>query len=80
MVRFITLSDLCINASKIVSIERNKDAFKIIMGCQEISSLLLVGSGHLSSELCYYNICKKINPGDYSVVEKFINEFKEIKK
>ena len=73
--KFIRLSKVCINASKIVSIERNQDAFKIIMGCQEISSLLLVGSGHLSSEMCYYNICKKKEPSDYSVIEKFINEF-----
>jgi len=73
--RFIKLSNVCINASKIVSIERNQGQFKIIMGCQEISSLLLVGSGHLSSELCYYNICKKTKPSDYSVVEKFINGF-----
>lgn len=73
--KFIRLSKVCINASKIVSIKRNQDAFKIIMGCQEISSLLLVGSGHLSSEMCYYNICKKKEPNDYSVIEKFINEF-----
>ena len=73
--KFIRLSKVCINASKIVSIERNQDAFKIIMGCQEISSLLLVGSGHLSSEMCYYNICKKKEPSDYHTIEKFINEF-----
>ena len=73
--KFIKLSNLCINASKIVSIERKSDAFKIIMGCQEMSSLILLGSGHLSSELCYYNICKKKEPNDYSVIEKFINEF-----
>lgn len=72
--RFIKLSNVCINASKIVSIERKESQFKIIMGCQEISSLFLVGSGHLTSELCYYNICKKKEPGDYSVVEKFINK------
>lgn len=72
--RFIKLSNVCINASKIVSIERKESQFKIIMGCQEISSLFLVGSGHLSSELCHYNICKTLNPGDYSVVEKFINK------
>lgn len=72
--RFIKLSNVCINASKIVSIERKESQFKIIMGCQEMSSLFLVGSGHLTSELCYYTICKKKEPGDYSVVEKFINE------
>ena len=73
--RFIKLNKVCINASKIVSIERKPDSFKIIMGCQEISSMLLVGSGHLSSELCYYDICKKKEPSDYSIVEKFLNEF-----
>jgi hypothetical protein len=73
--RFIKLSNLCINTSKIVSIEKNPDSFKIIMGCQEVSALWLIGSGHLSSELCYYNICKKKEPVDYSIVEKFINSF-----
>ena len=73
--RFIKLSKVCINASKIVSIETKESQFKIIMGCQEISSLLLVGSGHISSELCYYNICKKKEPSDYHIIEKFINEF-----
>ena len=72
--KFIKLSNLCINASKIISIERNQGTFKIIMGCQEMSSLLVAGSGHISSELCYYNICKKNNHSDYSVIEKFINE------
>lgn len=69
--RFIKLSNVCINASKIVSIEKNPDSFRIIMGHQEISSLMLMGSGHVSSQLCEYLVNKK-DLYDFKAVEEFI--------
>ena len=68
--RFIKLSNVCINASKIVSIEKNPDSFRIIMGHQELSALMLMGSGHVSSELCEYLVFK--NTQDFKAVEQFI--------
>jgi len=68
--RFIKLSNVCINASRIVSIEKNPDSFRIIMGHQEISSLMLMGSGHVSSQLCEYLVNK--NTQDFKAVEEFI--------
>ena len=69
--RFIKLSNVYINASKIVSIEKNPDSFRIIMGHQELSSLMFMGSGHVSSELCEYLIHKN-QQHDFKAVEDFI--------
>jgi len=41
------------------------------MGHQEISSLMLAGSGYVSSELCEYCIHKK-DTQDFKAVEDFI--------
>jgi len=69
--RFIKLSNVCINASRIVSIEKNPDSFRIIMGHQELSALMFMGSGHVSSELCEYLIHRR-DLHDFKAVEEFI--------
>lgn len=78
--RFIKLSNMIINASKIVSIEKSPDKYKIIMGHQELSGLLLVGSGFISSQLCEYDIFKKENCKDYEIIEKIIDAYDVTKK
>lgn len=73
--RFIKLSNLFINASKIVSIEKTSDKYKIIMCHQEVSSWFIAGSGYISSELCEYDIHKKSDSEDYKRIEQFIDTY-----
>ena len=68
--RFLKLTGILINASKIVSIEQSGgNSFRIIFGHSEPSGTLFAASGWLSSELCEY----KVTDRDADVVREFFD-------
>ena len=72
---FIRLSKMIINASKISTIVMEKNKFNIFLLDKEVYSRgASVGPPTIHLNHMYVEICKKNQPQDYLVMERWINE------
>lgn len=72
MTRFLRLSSVIINISKIIKINIDKNKYIITVDKTTTSGFIFIGVGELNSELCDINICANKNPVDYKIVSDWI--------
>jgi hypothetical protein len=72
---FIRLSNMVINTSKISTIVMAKNKFNIYLLDKEVyKSTVSVGPPTIHLNHMYVEICKKKQPQDYLVMERWVNE------
>ena len=75
MTRFLKLSKLVINTSKIVAIEKTQHKYYVHMvDGISLSGVLFFGSGTFSTTCDPIEICKEQHSGDYKIMEDWINQ------
>jgi len=74
MSRFIKLSNLIVNTSKIVKIETYADSHYMYMVNTRIEGFFLFSSGFIDSEDHIIKICKNKHPIDYEIVKEWIKK------
>ena len=80
MNRFIRLTNVVINTSKIVKIENidriNTKHYNLYLSNHHISGQIFLYFGSINSQHDIISISKADNPLDYQIVEEWINEMK----
>jgi hypothetical protein len=74
MSRFIKLSTMIINTSRICRIDVHPEIYDIRMIQTQFSGFIMFGSGGISSQNSDIEICKKTNPIDYHIITKWIDK------
>lgn len=72
MVRFLRLSQLIVNTSKIATIDILPTKYTIFMSNHHLDGWMFCGSGDVKSSNNKIEICKINNTFDYRIVEKWI--------
>ena len=76
MSRFIRLTNMVINTSKLVKIEKYDNKYSMYFCNNNISGYFIVSIGNLFTSDNTIVICKEKSPVDYKIVEDWINEMK----
>ena len=74
MSRFLKLTQLIINTSKIGTIEKKQNKYYVnLLDGSILSGFSLFGSGTLKTEYCTIEICKEKHSIDYRIMEKWVS-------
>jgi hypothetical protein len=77
MSRFLKLTQLVINTSKIGTIEKKQNKYYVnLLEGTSLSGFLFFGSGILETKYCTIEICKEQHSIDYQIMEKWVNNLK----
>ena len=71
--KFIKLSNLIINTSKISTIKISDSQYLIKMDKIDVSGFIFFGSGFLSSNYNEIKVCKNKDKKDYDIIKDYIN-------
>jgi hypothetical protein len=75
MTRFLKLTQLVINTSKIGTIEKKQNKYYVhMLEGTSLSGVLFFGSGTFSTTCDPIEICKEQHSGDYKIMEDWINQ------
>ena len=75
MTRFLKLTRLVINTSKIVTIDNTQNKYYVHMiGNAGLTGLLFFGSGAFETHYGTIEICKEQHAIDYKIMENWINQ------
>ena len=75
MTRFLKLTQLVINTSKIGTIEKKQNKYYVhMLEGTSLSGFLFFGSGIFESKYCTIEICKQQHSIDYKIMEDWINQ------
>ena len=70
--KFLNLKHVVVNVQHISRIYKKKETFVLDFNAQNISGILLWGSGSVSSETHFMKISKETDPEDYQTVADFV--------
>ncbi len=77
MSRFLKLTQLVINTTKIGTIEKKQNKYYVhLLEGSSLSGFLFFGSGIFETKYCTIEICKDIHSIDYQIMEKWVNNLK----
>ena len=79
MSRFIKLTNILINTSKIITIQNTGTTYCVkTCGFGLTSGVSIFGFGVIDTSVCYnfITICKNEHPIDYQIMEKWVNNLK----
>ncbi len=76
MTRFIKLSNMIINTSKIIRIDTKPNVYSMYMVNNYLNGFHILSFGSISGGEDTIHICEKENPADYKIVETWINQIK----
>jgi hypothetical protein len=76
MTRFIRLTNLIVNTSKIVTVDILPTKYVIHMNNQHFHGWILFSSGNIVSTPNTVEICENEKPNDYEIVKKWIDSIK----
>ena len=77
MTRFLKLTRLVINTSKIGTIENKQNKYYVqLLDGSTLSGFSLFGSGKMATEFYTLEICKDINSIDYQIIDKWVKSLK----
>jgi hypothetical protein len=71
---FIRLSNMILNKSHIVCIEKQPTKYFITMNLYHLQGGILFGSGNISSELAKIEVCKEKSPNDYEIINRSFDD------
>jgi hypothetical protein len=74
MSKFIKLSKLIINTSKIVKIDIHQTKYIVHMSHYTFDNLIILGFGSIESYHDKIEICEKKCPNDYKIMEQWTNQ------
>ena len=72
--KFIKLSGVIINSSKISTISLLDNRYIIKIACSDTSGFIVAGSGWIHSIDTVIHVCQKKDPDDYEVFTKWIEQ------
>ena len=74
---FLKLSNIIINTSKITTIRKYNNIYRINILHFDISGFILAGSGHVgSSSYNIIEVCKVKQPEDHNIITEWIDKLK----
>ena len=76
MAKFIKLTNIIINTTKIITIDILPTKYNIIMSTQHFDVTLILGSGGMQTITNNIEICKNKHPNDYQTIEIWIKQIK----
>jgi hypothetical protein len=77
MSRFLKLTKLVINTSKIGTIEKKQNKYYVqLLDGSTLSGFSFFGSGKMATEFYTLEICKDINSIDYEIIDKWVKNLK----
>ena len=76
MMKFIKLSNLIINTSKISTVRMIDNRYIIKIACSNTSGFIVAGSGWIHSIDTVIHVCQKKDPEDYNIVTKWVMDVK----
>ena len=74
MTRFLKLSNIIINTTKIMTIDILPTKYTICMSNQKIDGWLLFTSGSVDSKNTKIEVCKTEHPIDYQAVKEWVHQ------
>lgn len=78
MTRFIKLTNMAINMSKIIKIESYSNKHYMYYNNNNIRGLFFISFGTINSSDNFIVICKDKTPIDYEIITKWINQIKPL--
>ena len=77
MTRFIRLTNLIVNTSKIVTVDILPTKYVMHMNNHDFNGWILFSSGSVESKPNTVEICETKHPNDYEIVKKWIDNIKQ---
>lgn len=74
MAKFIKLTNMIINTTKIITIDILPTKYNINMSTQHFDVIFIFGSGGMQTITNNIEICKNKHPNDYQIVERWIKQ------
>jgi len=78
MTKFITLTNIIINTSKIIDIHIKPEKYVLYLSNNYIDGYFIFGFGHITSIDNKLEICKKNNSHDYNCLSQWIDKIKNM--
>jgi hypothetical protein len=72
--KFIKLSNVIINTSKISTVRLLENRYIIKIACSDTSGFIVAGSGWIHSIDTVIHVCQKKDPEDFKVFTKWIEQ------
>ena len=77
MTRFIRLTSIIVNTSKLIKIESYKNKYYMYMTNKNINGYVFLSFGSINSSDDIIEICKDKHPIDYQIITKWINQINQ---
>jgi hypothetical protein len=74
MTRYIRLTNIIINTSKIITVDISPTKYRIHFDNKKIDGWMLFSSGTVESIDNKIEICKNLHPKDFKIMERWINK------
>lgn len=71
---FIRLSNMILNKSHILCIEKKPTKYFIVMNFNNLQGGIIFGNGELSSESVKIEVCEEKNPTDYEIINRYFDD------